>query len=150
MLAVLLRHGRLRGDAVPAPETHVAAAQKMRGVNWVAGDSITLEQLQELQSHNVTWIAQTPFGWQKAYNSPEVRQSRDERVYWGERDSGVIHTTKLAKQLGIKTLLKPHIWLMERDSGKWLGDIQMQSGSSGLPTTARLYYIMHGWRRNWR
>ncbi|GAB3196400.1 hypothetical protein GCM10027293_08770 [Pontibacter aydingkolensis] len=105
----------------------VAPAHRFRGVSWVAGDSITVEQLAQLKKHHVSWIAQTPFGWQKAYNEPEITISRGNRVYWGERDKGLIHTTQLAKQLGLKTLLKPHIWLMDRNSGKWLGDIEMQT-----------------------
>ncbi len=100
---------------------------KFRGVSWVAGDSVTLDQLMQLKKYNVTWIAQTPFGWQRDYNKPEIRRSQGNRSYWGERDLGLIHTTKLAKQAGIKTLLKPHIWLINRDDGKWLGDIDMQS-----------------------
>ena len=70
---------------------------KFRGVSWVAGDSVTLEQLAQLKKYNVTWIAQTPFGWQRAYNEPEVTLYRGNRVYWGERDRGLVHTTRLAK-----------------------------------------------------
>ncbi|WP_223815765.1 glycoside hydrolase family 113 [Adhaeribacter rhizoryzae] len=99
----------------------------MRGVSWVAADSVTLEQLQALKQNNIEWISQTPFGWQAAYNSPEVRlNTRANRAYWGESDLGLINTTRQAKKLGIKTLLKPHIWLHDR-TGKWLGDIEMNS-----------------------
>lgn len=114
------------------PVSHLATEgikpeNKFRGVSWVAGDSVTLEELAQVKKYNVTWIAQTPFGWQKAYNQPEIMIYRGNRVYWGERDKGLIHTTQLAKQLGLKTLLKPHIWLMDRGSGKWVGDVQMQT-----------------------
>ncbi|MEJ8802034.1 glycoside hydrolase family 113 [Pontibacter sp. H249] len=108
-------------------EEEVAPVNKFRGVSWVAGDSVKLEQLAMLKRYHVTWIAQTPFGWQTAYNEPEIRLERGNKVYWGERDSGLIHTTQLAKQVGLKTLLKPHIWLMDRSSGKWLGDVEMQT-----------------------
>lgn len=98
-----------------------------RGVSWVAGDSIIEEHVETLKEHHVNWIAQTPFGWQRHYSSPEVMLNRGNRVYWGERDKGLIQTTLLAKKHGIKTLLKPHIWLMDRTDGKWLGDINMDS-----------------------
>ena len=97
----------------------------MCGVSWVAGDSVTEVQLQTLKQNNVEWISQTPFGWQPAYNLPEIRlNTGSSRAYWGESDQGLIHTTRQARKLGIKTLLKPHLWLRDR-SGKWLGDIEM-------------------------
>lgn len=100
-------------------------APKFRGVNWVAGDSVTSAQLAALKRNNIVWIAQTPFGWQRSYNQPEIRISKQtNKHFWGESDRGIIHTTQLAHQAGIKTLLKPHLWLMDR-SGKWLGDIEM-------------------------
>ncbi|GEO03938.1 hypothetical protein AAE02nite_16020 [Adhaeribacter aerolatus] len=101
--------------------------QIMRGVSWVAADSVSVEQLQQLKQNNIQWISQTPFGWQGAYNSPEIRlKTNASRAFWGESDLGLIHTTRQAKKLGIKTLLKPHIWLHDR-SGKWLGDIDMST-----------------------
>ncbi|WP_245590622.1 glycoside hydrolase family 113 [Adhaeribacter aquaticus] len=102
---------------------------KMKGVNWVAGDSITENQLTYLKTNNIEWIAQTPFGWQAAYNLPEIKMNtKASRAYWGESDRGIVYTTRLAKKFGIKTLLKPHLWLRDR-SGKWLGDIDMQNES---------------------
>ena len=46
---------------------------------------------------------------------------------WGERDAGLEITTRLARQLGIKTLLKPHIWMRPSSTGKWRSDIEMGS-----------------------
>jgi hypothetical protein len=123
----LLVFGLLGGVNYSKNSEEVKPTYKFKGVSWVAGDSVTLEQLMQLRKYNVNWIAQTPFGWQKEYNEPEIRMSHGNRGYWGERDHGLIHTTELAKEAGLKTLLKPHIWLMNRDNGKWLGDIEMQS-----------------------
>ncbi|MHA6246441.1 glycoside hydrolase family 113 [Pontibacter sp. CAU 1760] len=131
LLVVLFWRMRLHETPVFASSAStsltVPMSEKYRGVNWVGGDSVTREQMETLKQYNVNWIAQTPFGWQRDYNSPEVMLSRSNRAYWGERDKGLIHTTTLARQAGIKTLLKPHIWLMNRDGGKWLGDIAMES-----------------------
>lgn len=114
------------GSLAPEPPARTAPLP-FRGVSWVAGDSIKEEQLEALKQHHINWIAQTPFGWQRHYRSPEVTLNRANRVYWGERDKGLVLTTQLAKKHGIKTLLKPHIWLMDRTDGKWLGDISMES-----------------------
>ena len=100
---------------------------KYRGVNWVAGDSATAAQVAALKSAHIQWMAQTPFGWQQSYNQPDIRiNTQPSKKYWGESDQGIVHTTQLAKRAGVKTLLKPHLWLMDR-SGKWLGDIEMTS-----------------------
>ncbi|WP_192821322.1 hypothetical protein [Rufibacter sp. LB8] len=110
----------------PNQKPTLPAMATMRGVNWVVADTVTLAQLQTLNDHGVEWIAQTPFGWQKNHNTPELTFS-SKRGYWGERDEGLIQTTQLAKSLGIKTLLKPHIWLRNNQNGEWVGTIKMTS-----------------------
>ncbi|GAA4363128.1 hypothetical protein GCM10023185_31620 [Hymenobacter saemangeumensis] len=101
----------------------------MCGVNWVGGDSITAADLEPLRLANVTWLAQTPFGWQNGPNEPVVhmRTTAGKGRYrdWGESDAGLAYTARLARQQGIRTLLKPHIWV--RGRGAWPGDINMQS-----------------------
>ncbi len=102
-------------------------SQKQQGVSWVAGPQpITRENLESLKANYVNWIVQTPFGWQRDYDSPELMlQTTD--GYWGETDQGLALTTQYAQELGIKTLLKPHIWLTQVREGKWRTDIAMQS-----------------------
>jgi hypothetical protein len=41
---------------------------------------------------------------------------------WGETDAGLAKTAVAARALGIKTLLKPHVWVRH---GAWQGDIAM-------------------------
>ncbi|QNF35869.1 hypothetical protein HUW51_16795 [Adhaeribacter swui] len=121
-------HLCFRAAPVPKRPTTYQAKLKYRGVNWVASDSVTLNHLAAAKKCNIQWIAQTPFGWQRNYNTPEIQlNTRPNKHYWGESDAGLIHTTLLARQAGIKTLLKPHIWLMNREQNKWIGDIAMIS-----------------------
>ncbi|MBC6607434.1 hypothetical protein H8B13_11450 [Hymenobacter sp. BT188] len=101
-------------------------ANRMRGVSWVGSDSITDVELAPLQQHNVTWIAQTPFGWQRGATSPTIGMNTGRgRVYWGESDAGLIQTAQLARKRGQHILLKPHLWV--RGDGTWPGDIRMTS-----------------------
>ena len=100
------------------------AVDKHRGVSWVAGREVGAAAMDALAKHHVNWIVQTPFGWQKAPDSPNVQLATSGRILWGERDEGLETTTRLAKERGIKTLLKPHIWLR---GGGWRGDIAMKS-----------------------
>ncbi len=102
--------------------------QKHRGVSWVAGPKqVSPQDFQPLVKNHVNWIIQTPFGWQTDYNSPNVRLITDGGVFWGETDVGLKVTTQHAKRFGIRTLLKPHIWLRNSSNGKWRGEIEMNS-----------------------
>ena len=103
---------------------------RLRGVNWVGSDSVTADELAPLVQNHITWIAQTPFGWQTDVAAPVV-QVHTERPggsrwgLWGESDAGIAYTAKLARQHGIRTLLKPHLWVRGRST--WPGDISMSS-----------------------
>ena len=107
--------------AAPGP----ADSTRLRGVSWVGGDSVTAADLAPLAPDHVTWLAQVPFGWQDGVATPEVRANTGRyRGYWGESDAGLVATAKLARRRGIRTLLKPHLWVRGSDSG-WAGDIEM-------------------------
>jgi len=69
--------------------------------------------------------SQTPFGWQTGHDNPIITFRR-ERDLLGERDKGLDRVGKLARAKGIKTILKPHIWI-RRANGKWRSDIEMNS-----------------------
>ena len=120
------RHGdgtaatRLEPGALAAE----APAQRQRGVSWVASRRpIDESRFAPLVEANVEWIAQTPFGWQEHERSPEVRLVSSGRVHWGETDEGLEATTRLARRLGIATLLKPHVWIVRPGEGAWVGEL---------------------------
>ncbi|MBC6699290.1 glycoside hydrolase family 113 [Hymenobacter puniceus] len=101
---------------------------RLKGVNWVGADSLASQDLEPLVRAHVNWIAQTPFGWQAGAASPEIRMhtGTGSRNYWGESDRGLVRTVQQARQRGIRTLLKPHLWL-RGPGGTWPGDIKMSS-----------------------
>ena len=123
------RHGsspsaRIQAGALPS----AALASRHRGVSWVAARRpLAASDLAPLVGANVDWIAQTPFGWQQDERSPDVRLVTAGRVHWGETDEGLETTTRLARQLGIATLLKPHVWLRRPGEGAWVGELGMES-----------------------
>lgn len=102
---------------------------RLRGVSWVAGDSITAAEMAPLLRNHISWIAQMPFGWQADAAGPAIRLNTSRPVgrrgLWGESDAGLVYTAWLARQHGIRTLLKPHLWV--RGRGAWPGDINMRS-----------------------
>ncbi|RYU79549.1 glycoside hydrolase family 113 [Hymenobacter persicinus] len=108
-----------------------AADSRFRGVSWVAADSAASTDFSALVRNHVTWIAQTPFGWQTGTAEPSVQLHTERRPgrygYWGESDYGLSQTAQQARQLGIRTLLKPHLWI--RGNGAWPGAVEMQSAA---------------------
>jgi hypothetical protein len=119
---------------VPSDSTSlikVPIAEKHRGVCWVGGPrQVNASELEALSNKNINWISQTPFGWQQGHDNPEIgsntKTPQSNQGWWGERDEGLRVTTEFAKNNGIKTILKPHIWLRD-DGGKWRGEIKMKS-----------------------
>lgn len=97
--------------------------KKMRGVCWEAVGKIGAKEIAPLRGAGVDWISQTPFGWCRSIRSADVVLAAGSRVYWGESDEGLAETARLARAVGIKTLLKPHLWVGHRD---WVGDLRMQ------------------------
>ncbi|WP_229728591.1 glycoside hydrolase family 113 [Hymenobacter glacieicola] len=112
----------------PSSTSLPRADNRLRGVSWVAGDSVSSLDLEPLVRAHVTWIAQTPFGWQAGAATPEIQLHTGvgHRGYWGESDRGLTLTSQRARQRGIRTLLKPHLWL-RGGSGTWPGDVKMNS-----------------------
>ena len=101
-------------------------ARVHRGVCWVAaGRDLNEYDMLPLVRNGVEWISQTTFGWQAKYNSPEIQLNRHSSG--GESDAGIAEASRLARKFGIRTMLKPHIWLTRSDSGKWRSDIAMDS-----------------------
>jgi len=113
--------------AAPGPPSAKKADGRHRGVSWVAGGEVTAASFAPLVADHVDWIVQTPFGWQRAIDSPEVKLVTGGRIYWGERDEGIETTTRLAREAGIHTMLKPHVWLHRKSAGGWRGEIAMKS-----------------------
>jgi len=101
------------------------AAEKQRGMSYACafsrerdiryGSPASAEALRELKTLGVNWISIMPFGFHRG--TPEIRFSGS-RVW--ETDDSLVAVTKQAHDLGIKVMLKPHIWGRgEIDMGAW-------------------------------
>ena len=117
----------LAGSSAPEldfePQPQPPPGDRVRGVGWVAGGPIDGADLDAVRRAGADWIAQTPFGWQNRPNEPGLRLVTGGRVLWGETDEGLETTTRLARERGLATLLKPHVWL----SDGWRGELAMTS-----------------------
>jgi hypothetical protein len=99
----------------------IQASAKMRGVCWEGAGPVGDADVAPLRELGVDWISQTPFGWAPSLTGTEIRFSSDHGL-WGETDKGLAATAAAAHAIGIKTLLKPHLWVRH---GAWQGDIAM-------------------------
>lgn len=101
----------------------VALDFPLRGLCWEGRGRIGDEALAPLEALRVSWISQTPFGWSRALDDPAVRLATGARHLWGESDEGLVETARLARARGVRTLLKPHLWVR---GGRWVGDLDMR------------------------
>ena len=135
-------HSPMRGPRA-GRRAAAAPAQRlpfMRGVCWEAAGEIDSTDLDPIVRIRANWISQTPFGWQRGLDSPEIRVTHDpaprhspppgqvtnprrHHGFWGETDEGILATTRWAHARGIKVLLKPHVWTR----GGWSGTIAMKN-----------------------
>lgn len=99
--------------------------EKQKGVCWVAGPrELSPEALTPLSDFGVSHISQTPFGWQADPNLPEIRwEIHSDRIWWGESLEGLKATTDMAREKGIESILKPHLWIR----GSWPGEVEMKT-----------------------
>jgi len=79
--------------------------------------SATLRELAEL---GVEWVSLTPFGFMRSLGEAEVHAIGGYRA--GETDDRMRREIAQAKALGLKVMLKPHIWIV---GGQWRGEIEL-------------------------
>ncbi len=110
---------------VTRPHIPTVPIEKHKGICWVGQpNEISTQEITAAVYNGVTWISQTPFAWQRTANDTAIHfETSTQKIWWGESKEGLTTTTKLAHAAGIKTILKPHIWVRE----SWPGEIEMKS-----------------------
>ncbi len=101
---------------------------KIDGVSLVAPpnpiDEFALASVSQI---NAGWVAVIPYAFSQP-GAPEVNFDY-EHQWWGEKPEGTVKTIKMAKDLGLKIMLKPHVWV--RGQG-WAGDFELNSEADWL------------------
>src|SRR2546427_374855 len=75
--------------SLPHPAADAAAPRalpRMCGLCWEATGEIGPRQLDAAVETGANWISQTPFGWVRSEDQPEIVLATD-RALWGESDS---------------------------------------------------------------
>lgn len=96
--------------------------QKIDGITMVAPpQEFKTNPMDDIQAVNADWIALVPFGF-SSKGQPEVNFGSQSQ-WWGERLEGIETSVKLAKEKGLKVMLKPQVWI----PGGWVGDIDLKN-----------------------
>ena len=96
---------------------HATGRQRNRGY----GSPASAESLHVLQDLGVNWISITPYGFQRAPEDTAIRWGGSR---YGETDDRLRAVAAQAQALGIKVMLKPHVWLRPSN---WVGMIEHHS-----------------------
>ncbi len=112
----------------PAKE-FVFSGAKLRGVSMVAPPrKIENEPIKTIQKINANWISLMPYAFVdkekiqvfRSYNNP----NKNNFQWWGETPEGIVKCIKMAKKNGLKTMLKPHLWI---GNGEFTGDLDFKN-----------------------
>jgi len=97
------------------------------GVSFVApGRAIGVEAVDPVLRVAAGWIAVIPYAFLLADDGG--LRFEPERQMWGESPQGVRETVRLARERGLRVLLKPHVWTREG----WIGDYVADSEEGWL------------------
>lgn len=99
-------------------EKHIDYARKpVCGLTMVAPPRpFSEDPMLAMKDVHCNWIAVVPYAF-TPYHEPVVRFGSNHQ-WWGESPEGVIESITLAKNAGLKTMLKPQVW----SRGWWTGD----------------------------
>jgi hypothetical protein len=135
LLALLLVAACAAGDAARAgggAADTLLAAGPHRGMSYAHamrpgrgyGSEASAQSLRKLNELGVDWISITPFGFQRDAAAPSFRWFAAGARGAGETDESLRAVTGQAHALGLKVVLKPHIWLRPP---QWPGTIELRS-----------------------
>ncbi len=99
----------------------IGLAQKIAGVNFVAEKSaVSVNGFDQLKRINSNWVSWVPYAYCDV-KTGNIHQST--KWQWeGESLTGTEKAIKLARDKGLKIMIKPHIWLSDHSFG---GRLQM-------------------------
>jgi Glycoside Hydrolase Family 113 len=89
------------------------------------GSARSRETLLRLRALGVDCVSITPFGYMHGVTWPHVRMPRDPSL----GDSLLLRELATIRGLGMRALLKPHLWSRDFYRGRWTGEIAMGSAA---------------------
>jgi hypothetical protein len=127
-----------KSSAIPTTDT-LNSKFEMKGMSFVGMNHVVNEShITPLGDIYCNWISQMPFAFGEI-NSTQVTFNHPHQ-WWGESDDGIITTTLLTQAKGIKTMMKPQIWM----SGTYTGEFSLTNDNDWkIWEKNYLKFIMH-------
>ncbi|MGM0557184.1 MAG: glycoside hydrolase family 113 [Myxococcota bacterium] len=98
------------------------------------GTAASAQTLDHLSALGVGWVSLTPFSWMPSQQAPEIRGEHNGSMpEAAENESRVSGVIEQARARGIRTVLKPHIWIR---GGAYRGDIEPRDERGELAWSA--------------
>ena len=102
---------------------------KINGLSFVASKNhVTESTIQPVLKVNANWVSLMPFGFMESITSKTIYFNNTHQ-WWGETTEGIKEASAVFKKSGVKTMLKPQIWIRK---GAYVGDIKMISEANWL------------------
>lgn len=98
-----------------------AIDRKQRGIHVFFRADVE-QEVDLLVKHNVEWLTFVPYATQRDVLKPTLLFDR--KAAYSRRDSAFIKQIEIAKDRGLRVLMKPHIWTI---GDKWRSEISMES-----------------------
>jgi hypothetical protein len=102
---------------------------KINGLSFVASkNNVTETTIQPVLNVNANWVTLMPFGFMESTTATNVHFNNLHQ-WWGETSGGIKEASVVFKKAGVKTMLKPQIWVKK---GAYVGYIKMNSEEKWL------------------
>ncbi len=105
-------------------EEVVSVSDKIAGTNLEMPQSKIVEGgFDDLVDLNVGWVAMVPYAVTRRGDS-KVFFDYSAGYWWGESLEGTAECIRIAQKAGLKTMLKPHVWVV---GDGWPGDFELST-----------------------
>lgn len=137
-LCILIQGNCTKNDISSTPSDPRHAVDNIKGLNFVAPpDPFTENPMPSVAAVNAEWIAVIPYGFTRT-GEPEVKYGLSQWQWWGELEVGARETIRLAKEAGIKVMLKPQVYI----PGSWPGGLSFSDEDWAKWESSYTNYIM--------
>lgn len=107
----------------PVLPAHTKAEKKMNGLTLVAPpEPFDGNPMKAVREVGAGWIAVVPYAFTRP-GDPDVQYHDQGSHWWGEKPAGVCETIRLAHENGVKTMLKPQVWIPRG----WTGNLSFDT-----------------------
>ncbi len=112
--------------AAPVRPAADGAQARIQGVTLDARYPPPATTLPEIAALGATHLSVVPFGFQPRTDDPDLRANFDARWYT-EGDAGIRALARQADTLGLRLVLKPHLWIGSHDPEQWSAHIGFET-----------------------